>query len=330
MKGGDPVVSIIKAALRWVMFSSPVFRLLVKVFKVVAVTGKGSSLCMENGFLPVRVDFHSPIPDIADLDMRGVWESRTEMKGIDFKEDGQRELLSLLGKNYSAECRWPLSPTDDPFEFYVENVSFSFGCAASTHCIIRHFKPKTVIEIGSGMSSRVITKAIGLNRLKEDHTVRHVIVDPYPSEGIIRSENKERELVKNRVECLPAQWFDQLQSNDILFIDSGHCVRIGGDVNYLFLEVLPRLRPGVIVHVHDIGLPYEYPKVYATNESFRQFWTEQYLLQAFLSCNTDFAVLLAMNYLMKDHLAFFKESFPDYDPRIHRLSSSSFWMRRRR
>jgi hypothetical protein len=252
------------------------------------------------------------------------------MKGIDFREDQQVELLTLLGRNYSSECRWPLLPTDDPLEFYVQNSSFSFGCAASTHCVIRHFKPEKVIEIGSGMSSRVIAKAIDLNRLSEDHAARHVIVDPFPTETIERFQAKERELVKNRMECLPARWFDQLEVNDILFIDSGHCVRIGGDVNFLFLEVIPRLRPGVIVHVHDIGLPYEYPKVYATNEAFRQFWTEQYLLQAFLCFNTEFEVLLAMNYLMTDHPGIFRQSFPHYDPEIHRFSSGSLWMRRKK
>lgn len=308
---------------------SPIFlRPLVRIFRRVALTGKGTNLCLKNGFLPVPVNFHSPIPDIADLEERDVWNKRSELRGVDFREDRQIELLKELAAGYSDECRWSVEPTADPFEFYIENPSFSYGCAASTHCMIRHFKPSRVIEIGSGMSSLVISKGIDLNRAKDGRPGRHIIVDPYPGEVMKLHEPTKRELIQDRVERLPAQWFDQLESNDILFIDSGHCVRIDGDVNFLFLDVLPRLRSGVIVHVHDIGLPYEYPKAYATNEHFRQFWTEQYLLQAFLCFNFEFELLLAMNYLMTDHDEIFRQSFPHYDPEIHRFSSGSLWMRR--
>jgi hypothetical protein len=106
-------------------------------------------------------------------------------------------------------------------------------------------------------------------------------------------------------------------------------VRIGGDVIFLFLDVLPGLERGVIVHVHDIGLPYENSKAEAINEAFRQFLAEQYLLQAFLCFNSEFEVLLAMSYLMTDHHEIFSQSFPHYDPGIHRFKSGSLWMRRK-
>jgi hypothetical protein len=320
---------MVKKAIYEIIFSPAVFRFLVRVLKIVATTGKGSSFCLKSGFLPVPVNFYSPIPDIADLEERDVWNKRSGLRGVDFREDRQIELLKELGAAYSDECWWSVEPTSDPFEFYVENPSFSYGCAALTHSLIRHFKPNRVIEIGSGMSSLVISKAIELNRAKDARPGRHIIVDPYPGEITKLNEHTRRDLIQDRVERLSAQWFDQLESNDILFIDSGHCVRIGGDVNFLFLDVLPRLRPGVIVHVHDIGLPYEYPKAYATNEHFRQFWTEQYLLQAFLCFNFEYEVLLAMNYLMTDHHEIFRQSFPLYDPDSHRFSSGSLWMRRK-
>ena len=179
------------------------------------------------------------------------------------------------------------------------------------------------------MSSLVISKAIDLNRVQDGRRGQHIIVDPYPGETVRMLEPTKGDLIQERVERMPTQWFDQLQSNDILFIDSGHCVRIGGDVNVLFLDVLPRLERGVIVHVHDIGLPYEYSKAYATRETFRQFWTEQYLLQAFLCFNAEFEVLLAMAYLMTDHHELFRQSFTHYDPDIHRFRSGSLWMRRK-
>ena len=124
--------------------------------------------------------------------------------------------------------------------------------------------------------------------------------------------------------------FRALGENDILFVDSGHTVRAGGDVNFLVLDVLPVLAPGVVVHFHDIPLPYEYAEVYFTNPRFRMFWTEAYLLQAFLCHNAAYEVLLAMNFLMRDHAAAFQSAWPHHDPRIHRFPSHSFWIRRAR
>ena len=95
------------------------------------------------------------------------------------------------------------------------------------------------------------------------------------------------------------------------------------------LDVLPRLASGVIVHFHDIGLPYEYPKVYATNPTFRVFWSEAYLLQAFLSFNSTFEVLLAMSYLMTEQTKEFRAAFSPYDPAQQVAISGSFWIRRK-
>lgn len=118
------------------------------------------------------------------------------------------------------------------------------------------------------------------------------------------------------------------KKNDILFVDSSHTVRIGGDVNFLILEVLPRIKPGVLVHFHDIPIPYEYAEVYYTNPRARMFWTESYLLQAFLALNSSYEVLLAMNYIMTDYPDDFRSAFPHYDPHRHIYVSHSFWVRR--
>ena len=314
--------------LIFALFSSPVLlEPLVKVFGRIAFTGRGSNRCMKSGFLPLPVDFHSPIPKINDLEERNIWDIRNELTGIDFRPEAQLKLLTRIGDSYSDECKWDLLPTDNPSEFYLENPSFSYGCAASTHCMIRHYKPDTVIEIGSGMSSRIIFNALAMNKDQKADSGKHIVVDPYPADNIRDGSIGISQLVESRVELLAPAFFDQLKANDILFIDSGHCVRIGGDVNYLFLDILPRLDWGVIVHIHDISLPYDYPKVYATSETFRQFWTEQYLLQGFLCFNNEFEVLLAMNYLMTDHAEAFKKSFPNYDPIGHPVKSGSFWMR---
>src|SRR5262249_30984608 len=120
-----------------------------------------------------------------------------------------------------------------------------------------------------------------------------------------------------------SDFFAQLGPNDILFIDSSHTVKIGGDVNYLFLEILPRLRSGVVIHVHDIFLPFEYRRDWVLEEN--RFWAEQYLLQAFLICNSEFEVLLCNSYLEHYHLDTLKATFPQSPW----WGGVSFWMRRR-
>lgn len=319
-----------KAAGLRLFTSSALIKVAAEVMGRTAKTGQWSDLCLAKGFLPMPVHFYSPIPDLKDLEERRVWEAKSSLAGIDFGADRQVILLNELGQKYGEECNWPVLPTADPYDFYLDNQSFNYGCAASTHAMFREFKPKRVIEIGSGMSSLVICKAIELNRLDGSGSAEYSIADPYPREIIKKGLPGVSELIARPVEHVKPEFFDRLKENDVLFIDSGHSVRIGGDVNFLYLEVLPRLAPGVIVHIHDISLPYEYPKAYATSEVFRQFWTEQYLLQSFLCYNDEFEVLLAMNYLMTDHFDTFKQAFALYDSGIHRAGSGSFWMRRKR
>ncbi len=307
---------------------SPIMPLLVRAFGYVAETGRGSDLCLKQGFLPVRVHYYSPIPDITDLRQRQVWQRKSELAGVDFHPDRQVQFLHSLGKKYGEECNWPAIPTANPQEFYTENNSFSFGCAASLHTILRHYKPRKAFEIGSGNSSLIFSGALARNA-SEGHSCEYVVIDPYPSPLLQNSLACLTKVVPERVELMGASFFEDLQENDVLFIDSGHTVRTGSDVNFLFLDVLPCLAPGVIVHVHDIGLPYEYPEVYFTNPSFRMFWTEAYLLQAFLTYNSQFEVLLALNYLMSEKKQEFAESFLHYDPSKHKAVSGSFWMRRK-
>ena len=310
------------------IFFSPIMPLLVRVFSYVAETGRDSDLCLDQGFLPIRVHYYSPVPDIADLRKRKVWQKKSDLPGVDFRPDQQVEFLHNLGKKYGDECNWPAAPTTNTQEFFTENNSFSYGCAASLHTILRYHKPRRVFEIGSGNSSLIFSKAFTLNA-SEGYHCDYIVVDPYPSPLIQHHLPNLTRVIPERVELVDVSFFEALKENDVLFIDSGHTVRTGSEVNFLFLDVLPRLAAGVIVHVHDIGLPYEYPEVYFTNPSFRMFWTEAYLLQAFLVFNSQFEVLLALNYLMSDKRQEFSQAFPNYDSFKHRSISHSFWMRRK-
>jgi predicted O-methyltransferase YrrM len=158
--------------------------------------------------------------------------------------------------------------------------------------MVRHFQPQLIIEVGSGFSTLVLSQAAAKNK-----NSALICVDPFPPEFLRKDIPALRSFVEAKVQDMDVEFFAQLAPGDILFIDTSHTVKIGGDVNYLFLEVLPRIKPGVLVHVHDIFLPFEYRRDWVMDE-FR-FWTEQYLLQAFLSFNSEFEVLMANYYAGK-------------------------------
>jgi hypothetical protein len=103
-------------------------------------------------------------------------------------------------------------------------------------------------------------------------------------------------------------------------------VRIGGDVQFEYLEILPRLRPGVFVHTHDIFLPFEYPLSWVRDKKW--FWTEQHILQAFLAFNSAFEVVLALSYLQAHHLKLLERAAP-FLAEHPSTRPGSFWIRRK-
>ena len=144
-------------------------------------------------------------------------------------------------------------PTGKTDHFHLNNGLFDGMDALVAYCMVRQFQPRLIIEIGGGFSSLLFGEAAREKQQLGSHLHRTV------SSGISQTGFPGlRRLIEKKVEDVDLEFFSQLHSGDILFIDSSHTVKIGGDVNYLFLEVLPRLKPGVIVHIHDIFLPFEY------------------------------------------------------------------------
>lgn len=305
---------------------SPILALFVRQM---SRTGAGTGACLFLGCLPLPVHFYSPVPDLGDLERRGAWDRKSALAGISFREEEQLALLETLGREFGQECAWPAA-SKIPGVYSYGGGGFSFGCAAGVHCLARKFKPRRFVEIGSGNSSLVINEALAKNARETGEKALYTIIDPYPREKFIGHLSELTELREQKAETVDAGFFHALGENDFLFIDSSHTVRTGGDVNFLLLEVVPALAPGVLVHCHDILLPYEYPKVYATNPRFRVFWTEQYLLQALLSGNRHLEILLAMCYLMRNFRDKVETAFPAfrYDPANDRNISSSFWFRK--
>src|SRR3954464_15474908 len=199
----------------------------------------------------------------------------------------QLQLLADVFPQFESEySRFAHQPTDSPYEFYFDNPMFSGTDALVLYGMLRHFKPRRVLEVGSGFSSRVAATALQANGSGE-----LVCIEPYPQEVLRHEFPTLTQLIEKEVQQVDLKVFQNLAANDVLFIDSSHVVRVGGDVDYLFLEVLPRLAPGVIIHVHDVFIPFPGRRDWVLEE--RRCWNEQQLLQAFVGGNSGFALLFA-------------------------------------
>ena len=189
--------------------------------------------------------------------------------------------------------------------------------------MIRHFKPKKIIEIGSGYSTLLSAKAILKNEAEGDKCYLKAI-EPYPNEIIKKGFPGLGKLIIDEAQNIPLSEFKELKENDIIFIDSSHVLKLGSDVKYEYLEILPSLEKGVIAHVHDIFLPKEYPREWVFSK--HRFWNEQYLLQAFLTFNTNFEILWASQYMHLKNPEKLEMAFNSY--KREKTSPGSFWIRK--
>jgi hypothetical protein len=280
------------------------------------------------GFHVTPVHFYQPIPDTQNLP-KTLWDKPSDLVGIDMNESMQLDLLRKHFPKFRNEYeQFPTGPAGKLHHFHLDNDLFGGLDALIAHCMVRHFKPRLIVEIGGGFSTLLLTEAAAKN-----NTSALICIEPFPQEFLKQGFPGLNRLIEKKVEDIDLEFFSELHSGDVLFIDSSHTVKIGGDVNYLFLEVLPRLEPGVIVHIHDIFLPFDYRRDWVLGK-FR-FWAEQYLLQAFLAFNSEFEVLMANNYVAHEYLDDIKAAFPSLEklkaafPNSVGWGGGSFWMRRK-
>ena len=262
------------------------------------------------------VHFYSPIPDTSQLGDH-LWETHTALPGVDLAETRQLALLRTFAQFQDEYDAIPFDPTGRAGEYYLNNPMFSGVDALVLYCLIRRFRPSSIIEVGGGHSTRLMVDAT-----RRNGPTRITTIEPHPG-GLFTLGVLPVTLIDRRVQDLPLSLFESLRANDVLFIDSSHVVTIGGDVSYLFLEVLPCLAPGVLVHVHDVFLPRSQPREWVVDHM--RFWCEQDLLQAFLAFNRDFEIVLANAYLGLRHEAALRDVFPR-SPWWDR--GGSFWLRR--
>lgn len=265
--------------------------------------------------------FYSPIADLDDIKARedAIWSSAKMLAGIEWREDSQLRLLQdFLG--YVPEIDFPVEKPNNPTTYFYMNDQFPVLDAEVLYCMLRHFKPHRMIEVGSGFSSLVTAH---VNRVHLGGGLQFVCIEPYPRQFLLDGVAGISELVVSKVQDVPLDFYDRLQEGDILFIDSSHVTKVGSDVNHLFFEVIPRLRKGVLIHIHDIFLPDEYPKKWVIEEG--RHWNEQYLVRAFLEFNVSFEILWASYFMAKYHGVEVKAGFPRF-PELG--GGGSLWLRR--
>lgn len=251
------------------------------------------------------IHYYEPLPDFRSITAEQINRRRT-YPGIHFNWDEQLKLINDLSA-YSDEL--------PALQFDFANGFFNGFDAAAYYSLIRHLQPHRIVEIGGGYSTQIANKALAGNGAG-----KLTCIEPYPEERL-NGAKLHIELITKRVEEIDVDFFSRLEANDILFIDSSHTVKFGSDVCYEFLEVLPILKPGVWIHVHDIFFPHDYPAEWLLKR--RQAWNEQYLLEAFLSFNTRFAVQLANYWICLDHLHEAARLWPSRN-----YSACSLWMKR--
>lgn len=266
------------------------------------------------GYHITPLHFYSPIPDTRELEKKDFQTSGCP--GIDLRPESQLKLLKEAFPKFSQEYNaFPINPTDSKV-FYLDNDAFTGIDPYIYYCMIRHFKPQTVVEVGSGHST-----ILGAQTSRLNDSTRYVCIDPWPRDFISQGV-PGIEFIRRKVEDLDLDIFCQLKQNDILFIDSSHVVRTAGDVCYIILEVLPQLAQGVVIHFHDIFLPFDYPKEWIVGQ--QRFWTEQYLLQAYLAENCHVEILFANHFISQNYTEEVRQAFPN----ALWIGGGSFWIRK--
>ena len=261
--------------------------------------------------------FYWPIPDSRNIRHYN-FDRHFVNDGIRLDEKAMLDTLARIGE-YRSE-----------YEAIHERTGYSSnGDGSVLYGMIRQTPARHIVEVGAGHSTQIIQAAIKRNSKESGiDPARITSIEPYPKNSLlslVSGSPSTITLVREPVQNVPISLFQSLRKNDVLFIDSSHVLAIGNDVHYLYLRVLPLLAPGVIVHIHDIRYPQDYPRNWVIDQ--KKFWTEQYLLQAFLAFNTAFEVTFASNYMYRAFPELMKQALVDL-PSIPAGWPGSFWIRR--
>jgi hypothetical protein len=267
--------------------------------------------------------FYSAVVNVRELaqERDRVWPQEPIILGIDFRADAQQEFLAEEFPKYLGDYDYPFNaPAGAPeWVFRHNNAVFGEFDAKTLYVILRSLRPANMIEIGSGFSSLLVAD---VNRRFLNGELKFTCIEPYPRQFLKNGIPGLSRVIVERVQHVDYRVYDALGPGDILFIDSSHVGKTGSDVNHEFFEVIPRLRSGVVIHVHDIFFPHDYPLERVLGEKLS--WNEQYLLRAMLMFSNAFEVMFGTSYV--------EHYFPELCKKAARVDprgwSGSFWFRK--
>lgn len=279
------------------LIASPFVFLSSIVLKIVRKIGvhrmRFSKIIMDKiGLFPIINHYHEPLFKVDQLSSK--IGPKRNLPGIKFNIENQLKFIKKF--SFTNEFENFLDK-----DFYFGNGSFESGDAEYLYNFIRVKKPRKIIEVGCGFSTLIIQNAIKRNKEENNIITKHVCIEPYENEYLSQFDLTFKKL---KIEKVNLDYFKTLSSNDFLFIDSSHIIRPNGDVLYELLEILPSLKKGVYVHIHDIFTPYDYPKEWILEKVW--FWNEQYLLEAFLTNNSQWEIVGSLYYLKRKYFGILK------------------------
>lgn len=271
--------------------------------------------------------FYSPLPDIKLIkSQRGeIFQDDLGCRYMDLNDSVQVAIFTEVSKYY-AEIPFSDSKSNG-LRYYFNNTYFSYGDGVMLYAFLRHFKPRRVVEIGSGFSSALM---LDVSEKFLNGVVEFTFIEPYPERlrEISGRSPVNYELIEDFVQNADMSVFKCLEKGDILFIDSSHVGKIGSDVLYILFNILPEIKDGVIIHFHDIFWPFEYPEKWIEDG---RAWNEIYLLRAFLACNRNYEILFFNSYFETRHANEIQSHMPlmfkkSADP--CNFPNSSLWLRK--
>jgi hypothetical protein len=251
------------------------------------------------------VHYYSSIPNVSALDT-GIFKKIYSDTGIDWNLEGQLTHLQSMLSRYKDEYE-PL-----------QNIGLTLVDSFILYSMIREKKPRVMIEVGSGETTKISLLAQARNR-EEGHNCQFFAIEPYPGEDLRRIRTMDFQLIDKKLEDLDMEF---LATADLFIIDSSHVSKIGSDVNYEILEIVPNLKTGAFIHWHDIMIPGEYFEDWVRGNHI--FWNESYLLHAFMLFNNAFRIVWASRYMQLNHTELMADAFPYFKPDQHRCTS--FWI----
>ncbi len=259
------------------------------------------------------------IDEIRDREAQ-IWKNKEidGVFGIDLKLEQQKK-LALKFNDYYDDMPFEDHKVDN-LRYYFENGLYSYTDAIILYSMIRHLKPKQIIEVGSGFSSSVM---LDTNQLFFNNQINLTFIEPYPERlySLLKEEDKKStRIIVEFVQQIDISIFKSLDEGDVLFIDSSHVVKTGSDVHFILFEILPILKKGVYIHFHDIFYPFEYPKEWVYKG---RNWNEDYFLKAFLMYNTNFEIVFFSHYLHTHHREVFENM-----PLCYKNEGGNLWLRK--